>query len=149
MATPLIVHSALAARDLDAAMEWRATINSTMYRGEALTRDLQALAGGIAALEGRRTEALAQFREAMAGYRALDLAFDEALTALDMVELLGADEAELRAAADSARATLTRLGATPLLERLDAGLAKPATTGQSSASATTGARERSATRATG
>ena len=126
IATPLIVHSALGARDVAAAKAWRDTMNATMYRGEALSRDLQALAAGISALEGRRTEAAVQFRDALAGYRALGLAFDEALTVLDMVTLVGADEPEVRPAADWARATLARLGATPLLERLESAVSQPA-----------------------
>ena len=118
----MIVHSALAAHDVEAARAWRDTMNATMYRGEALGHDLQTLAAGIAALEGRRSDALSQFREALAGYRALGLAFDEALTVLDMVSLLGAGEPDVQTAADWARTTFTRLGARPLLERLDAGM---------------------------
>ena len=39
-----------------------------------------------------------------------------------MVYFVGADDPDLRVAVDWARATLTRLGAQPLLERLEAGL---------------------------
>ena len=98
----------------------------------------------------RRFEALAQFRDALAGYRALSLAFDEALTALDMIELLGADEPEARTAAEWTRATLTRLGATPLVLRLDAALAQPSGGSAVSAAHTkTGSRARSASATSG
>ena len=88
-------------------------------------RDLQGLAAGIDALGGNRSVALAQFREALTGYRVLGLAFDEALTVLDMVSLLGADEPEVLTAAEWARGTLTHLGAKPLVDRLDTAMSQP------------------------
>jgi hypothetical protein len=42
-----------------------------------------------------------------------------------MATRLDADEPEVRAAADSARTILERLGAKPLLARLEAALARP------------------------
>jgi hypothetical protein len=57
------------------------------------------------------------------GWREIGAAFDEALTVVDMVTFLGADEADMRSAAQWARTTLTRLGAQPFLDRMDAGLA--------------------------
>lgn len=42
-----------------------------------------------------------------------------------MVQFLGPDEPEVRSAADWARGTLSRLGARPYLERLEAALARP------------------------
>ena len=56
------------------------------------------------------------------GWRNLKLAWDEALTVVDMVTFLGPQEAEVRAAADWARATLTGLDAAPYLARLEAAL---------------------------
>ena len=49
-------------------------------------------AGGLAALEGRRAEAIAGYREVLRGWRQLGLAFDEALAALDMAILLAPTE---------------------------------------------------------
>jgi hypothetical protein len=49
-------------------------------------------------------------------------AWDEALTVVDMITFLGPQEAEVRAAAEWARETLTRLGAAPYLARLEAAL---------------------------
>jgi hypothetical protein len=78
------------------------------------------MTAGIAALEGRRGEALASYRETWLGWREIGCDFDLALAELDAVQLLGVDEAELRTAADEARAILERLRARPFLERLAA-----------------------------
>jgi hypothetical protein len=45
--------------------------------------------------------------------------WDEALCAIDMATLLDPADPEVRAAADGARSILARLGARPMLERLD------------------------------
>jgi hypothetical protein len=52
----------------------------------------------------------------------LGLAWDEALTGIDMATLLEPADPEVRAAADSARDSLTRLGAQPFIRRLDAAM---------------------------
>ena len=62
------------------------------------------------------------YRDALRRWRDLGLVFDEALTYIDMATLLDADEPEVRAAADSAHAILERLGAKPLLVRLEAAM---------------------------
>jgi hypothetical protein len=123
LATPIAGRAALWAGDLAKAEEWLHSTNSTIYRGEALARDMDALDAGIAALSGRRAEALAKYRDALAGYRSLGLAFDEALTTLDVVKFVGSDDREIQGAVEVARQTFTRLGAKPLLERLEATLA--------------------------
>jgi hypothetical protein len=54
----------------------------------------------------------------------LGLAFDEAVSIVDLVTVLGPSEREMPEAATviaEGRATLRRLGAAPFLERLDAG----------------------------
>ncbi|CAN5738246.1 hypothetical protein BH24CHL5_BH24CHL5_10250 [soil metagenome] len=99
-------------------------LGRTMFRGQALALDKAAIEAGIHAVEGRAAEALALYRDTLRGWRALKLAWDEALTVVDMVTFLGADEPDVRAAADWARETLSRLGAQPFLERLDAALAR-------------------------
>ena len=57
------------------------------------------------------------------GWRNLKTAWDEALASIDMAILLDRTEPEAQAAAEAARAILTRLGARPFLERLDAAMA--------------------------
>ena len=92
-------------------------------RGAALALDKAAIQAGILALDGRAAEALQLYRETLRGWQALKLVWDgEALTVVDMVTLLGPAEPDVRAAAESARATLSQLGARPYLERLEAAL---------------------------
>ena len=124
LASPLAVRAALWAGDLDGAQRAMAALEETMFRGPALAQDKASVGAGILALEGRPAEALTLYRETLRGWRALDLAWDEALTVVDMVTFLGPDEADVRTAAEWARATLSRLGAQPYLERLEAGLAR-------------------------
>ena len=81
------------------------------------------ISAGIAALEGRPKEALALYRDALRGWRAANLVWDEALTGIDMAELLDPAEPEVAAAIISTRAILERLRAAPFIERLDAALA--------------------------
>jgi hypothetical protein len=102
-------------------------LGRTPFRGEALALDKAAIEAGILALEGRAAEALALYRETLRGWRGLKLAWDEALTVVDMATFLGPDEPEVRTAAEWARDTLARLGAQPYLDRLELALAgKPA-----------------------
>jgi tetratricopeptide (TPR) repeat protein len=95
-------------------------------RGQAIELDGVTLRAGIAALEGRRGDAIAGYREALRGWHELGLAFDEALAALDMALLLapaGTEMPESGAAIDAARVILERIGAEPFLVRLEAALA--------------------------
>ena len=88
----------------------------------------------IDALEGRRAEAMAGYREALRLSRANGADYEFALLAIDAARALGADEPELVPALQQARETLTRLRALPSLARLDAvSSARPAgqTTGSS------------------
>ena len=55
----------------------------------------------------------------------LRLTVDEALCAIDMVTLLDPSDPEVSAAADAARTILTRLRATPFIERLEAAQGAP------------------------
>ena len=122
LTVPLAARAALWAGDSAAARDALDRLAKTMFRGQALALDHASIEAGIAAVEGRTAEALALYRETLRGWRTLGCAWDEALTVVDMVNFLGADEPDVRTAADWARATLTRLGARPYLERLQAGL---------------------------
>ena len=73
------------------------------------------------------------YRTALRSWRDLGLPFDEALTAIDMATLLDPAEPEVRAAAESARETLVRLRAQPLLTRLETALARPGPAGPATA----------------
>ena len=120
LARPLAARAALWSGDVAAAQSELVALAEGGFRGRALTRDIQSIAAAVAAVEGRTAEALGQYREAFSGWRALGLAWDEALAVVDMVQFLGADSADMRAQVDWARATLTRLGAAPFLARLEA-----------------------------
>ena len=116
---PLAGRAALWARDLDGAITATSEIATTISRGRAAALDLMNLRAGIAALEGRRGDAIAAYREAARGWHGLGTAFDEALTGLDIAVLLAPTAREMPDAGaiiDTARATLTRLGARPFLD---------------------------------
>jgi len=112
------------------------------YHGPAIELEVRTMTAGIAALEGRRAEALALYREAWRGWREIGCDFDLALAELDAIQLLGVEEPDLRTAAEESRTILERLRARPLLERLAAaeGPATPASATRASAPRATAAR---------
>jgi class 3 adenylate cyclase/tetratricopeptide (TPR) repeat protein len=124
LSLPLAARAAVWAGDSGGA---RAAMDSLTdsYRGAALTQDRVAIEAAIAAVEGRASEALTLYREAIRGWQSLGLAWDEALTIVDMATFLDPTQPEVAAAIEVARPTLTRLGATPYLERLEAAVARP------------------------
>ena len=81
--------------------------------------DAQALDAGIAALEGRTSDAIEHYREALDGYRDLGLSYDIARVAFDMAAVLPPGDPAVVAAVAEARRILTDLGAAPLLARLE------------------------------
>ena len=72
-----------------------ASLEGSLTRGQAVALDIATLHAGLAALEGRRAEASAGYREALRGWRQLGLRFDEAMAALDMAILLAPTEREM------------------------------------------------------
>jgi tetratricopeptide (TPR) repeat protein len=119
--------AALWGGDAAGAIADLAEVDATGRRGRALDNDRAVIRAGIAALEGRTAESLAEYRQALRTWRDLGCPWDEALCGIDMATLLDPSEPEVQAAAASAREILTRLGARPFLERLDAALtASPA-----------------------
>jgi hypothetical protein len=121
---PLGARAALWAGDSAAAQAILEDLVASGYRGQAVALDLATLRAGVAAREGRRAESAAAYREALRGWRQMGLVFDESLAALDMAILLDPAEPDLRALVDTARETLRRLGATPLLEKLETAAAQ-------------------------
>ncbi len=79
----------------------------------------------LAALEGRSSEALAGFADAIRRWRELGLAFEEAQCQLNLIAVVGGSGPEVTAAANDARATFERLGAKPFQERLAEALRAP------------------------
>ena len=134
---PIAVRAALWGGDAAGATAVLDELDASVIRGQAIGLDLVTLRAGLAALEGRRPDAIAGYREALRGWHGLGCAFDEAMTTLDMTILLRPSEremAEAPAAIEAAREALTRLGARPFLARLEVAL-----TGAAGAAGTTGA----------
>ncbi len=117
---------ALLARKPELAAEDLARVEGSERRGAVVTAERKTLRAGLAALDGRTDEALTQYRESLHAWRDLGLPWDEALCALDMATLLDPSEPEVGAAAEAARAILTRLQATPFLARLEEAMHRPA-----------------------
>jgi len=103
-----------------------AALDASGVHGRAVEADGVTIRAGIAALEGRPTEAIALYRDALRSWRDLGLAWDEALAGVDMALLLDPTDPWVRANAEAAREILVRLEAAPFIARLDAALARPA-----------------------
>jgi tetratricopeptide (TPR) repeat protein len=111
---------ALWAGDLADAKDLTRRQEETGAYGPVAEARLTTLRAGIAALEGRTKEALALYREALAGWRNSHSVWDEALTGVDMALLLDPAEREVAEVAAATRQILERLRARPYLERLEA-----------------------------
>jgi hypothetical protein len=114
---------ALWARDSEAARAALESFDRTGAHGAAIDLWRTTILAGIAALEGCGADALAGYREALRGWRDLGVPWEQALTAVDALTLLGPEEPELRAAGEEAWAILARLGAKPILARLEEAMA--------------------------
>jgi class 3 adenylate cyclase/tetratricopeptide (TPR) repeat protein len=121
---PRAARAALWAGDRAGAVEDLAALEGAWHHSAAVEADRRTIRAGIAALEGRPADALALYRDALRAWRDLGLVWDEALCGLDMATLLDPAEPEVRAAAASARETLSRLGARPFLARLDGAMTR-------------------------
>ena len=116
---PRTAHAALLAGDPALARRALERLTRTAAQGKAIDVDRTAIGAGLAALEGRRGEAVAGYRAAIAGWRDLGLPWDEAVTSIEFVRFLGPDEPEAAAAAEAARTILERLEAVRILAILD------------------------------
>ncbi|MFN2417611.1 MAG: AAA family ATPase [Candidatus Limnocylindria bacterium] len=94
-------------------------------RGPLVAAQRRAMQAGIDGLEGRRTDALAGFRQAIREFDEIGAVLDGVFTAIDMAAALGSSEPEVRTHIDRARATLEGLRAKALLDRLDAAVRRP------------------------
>jgi tetratricopeptide (TPR) repeat protein len=129
LSIPLAARAAVWAGDAATALGLLETEGLAGFSGPALDADRIGIRAGVAALEGNMVEAVALYRDAIRAYRGLGLAFDAALTGIDVATVLGASErsaSEVAEWIDAARATLAALDAKPLVVRLDAALAAPA-----------------------
>ena len=116
---PRAAHAALLSGDPASASAALDRLVATGAHGRALEMDRTAIHAGLAALDGRRAEAIAGYRAALTGWRDLGLPWDESLTTLVFVRLIGADDPDALAAGLAAQAILRRLGAVRVLAMLD------------------------------
>ena len=117
---------ALWARDLDSAKKHLDAFSSSGAHGPIATARTATIQAGIAAVEGRTAEAKALYRDALRGWRESHARWDEALTGMDMAELLDPADPEVAEVIISTRAILEGLRAKPYLERLDNAVARRA-----------------------
>ena len=89
---------------------------------DAVRRTAEA---GLAALEGRREDALAGYERALGDWRALGAPLDQAFCAADMAHVLPDEELTTEALAEST-AFLTGIGAESLLGRIESARPSPA-----------------------
>jgi len=92
-------------------------------RGRAVDADRSTIRAGLAAMAGDGDAARAGYRTALASYRDLGLAWDEALVGQEAASMLGAGDPEIAGWVETARATLGRLGAAPMLALLEQAVA--------------------------
>jgi tetratricopeptide (TPR) repeat protein len=125
MVLPVGARAAIWDGDAQAARGFLDQVIADRSRGAALSADIVTIRAGVAALEGRPAEALVSYREALRAWQGLGLVWDEALCAIDMATVLDPADSAVRAAVDGARAVLARLGAKPMLERLESAASRP------------------------
>ena len=115
----ITARAALRLGNLDAARAALAEMEAASDRGRVSDVLRVGVRAGVAALEGRREDALGLYRDAQRRFAELRDVVDLADMQLEMAALLGLDEPEVRAAADAARQTYERLGARATLDQLD------------------------------
>ena len=109
----LVGDAAAASASLDA-------LDATGVHGPVIDARHVSIRAGLAALDGRPADAMVMYRDAMRRFRDLGLPIDGVFTAIEMATRLDPCDQEVRGATEWAREILTRLGARPFLERLDA-----------------------------
>jgi class 3 adenylate cyclase/tetratricopeptide (TPR) repeat protein len=119
---PRVAHAALLAKDGELARTALERLSEVGARGRAIEVDRTAIDAGLAALSGETGKAVSGYRLAITGWRDLGLVWDEALTSLVFVSLVGPADPQAQAAADSAREILERLGAARVIDLLDAAI---------------------------
>ncbi len=117
--------AALWSGDLDRAREVAARFEALPGSGAERQLLRASVHGGVAALEGRRSETITVYREIVGRFMERGQAFEAATEATQLVMLVGADDPVVRTLADEARAVFERIGARPWLARLEAAIAGP------------------------
>jgi class 3 adenylate cyclase/predicted ATPase len=112
--------AALFARDVDAARAAADRFDATPRSGRNALATRATLRAALAALEGRRTDAVAGFRDAVRRFRDVGARFNLAWAQLAFAFAVGPSDPEARAAAEEAREIFVGLRAAPWVERVDA-----------------------------
>jgi len=133
--------AAIQLRDLGRAEAALRSLDVSGWRGAALGLHRDALAAGVAALDGRWGEAAPAFADAWRRYRELRLDVSLAVSALDCLAVAPPGEPLAEMAAREARAILEREGATAYFVQLERLLADRAASGSAA-----GDRRRAAAR---
>jgi hypothetical protein len=118
-------HAALWDGDLESLQRVHRSVVELGGRGPLVANQGRVMQAGIDALEGRLTDALAGYRHAIREFDELGAVLDGAFTAIDMATALGPSEPEVQTQTGRARATLERLRAKALIDRLDAVTQQP------------------------
>ena len=118
--------AALWMRDVDRATEALRALDEVPFRGAWIEAARATVRAGLAALEGRREDAVGGYQEAARRWRDQRWLPGLGFTQFEAALLLGPDEPLGQLAAQEAREVFTRLGATPLLERLETAVSRPA-----------------------
>jgi tetratricopeptide (TPR) repeat protein len=109
--------------DPDLLSDALARHEATGLHGPAVELERTTMRGALAGLEGRRSEAVDVFSDVLRGWKQIGCEFDFAMTAIDALVTVG-PVPELADQTRDARDVFVRLGAKPLLERLDAAAAE-------------------------
>ncbi len=120
------VRAALWQGDVDNARTLLRRFDETGADGPVVDARRATMKAGVAAAEGRSSEAVALYRDALERWRTVHGRWDEALTGVDMVTLMDPAQPEVAAVIAPTRAILEGLRAQPFLERLDTAIARGA-----------------------
>ena len=123
------IHAARAAltlRDPRRARAALADLEGTGVRGPTLAMQREAMEAGLAALEGRRSDAITGFRDTSRRLNEVGMVLEVALNGLLALRLLGSGDADARGLAEEAREIFVQLDARPFLPQLDAAMEEPA-----------------------
>ena len=110
--------AALWMKDRARMAEALSEVDAMQVRGGWVDTMRQTLHAGLLALEGRTEEAVQGYIASARRWRELEAWFQLALSQFDFATTIGTTHPDARAAADEARQIFTRLGATPMLQRL-------------------------------
>jgi hypothetical protein len=123
-AAPIGARAALWIGDLDASRRLLDRYRAFARPGRRTSATAATIEAGILALEGRRSEARQAYADAQHRWRELRLPTWLALCQLDAIEVDALEPAERDRAGDEARVFFERVGARPMLARLEAALAR-------------------------